>query len=294
MMGGMGGHGDSTLGGKSYMLNIQKFCNPCTVYAGKITIDFADGTPADVSKGLYIHHVLTTNTKKKTEGFLSGCNNPNTKAMSVSSMGRGTGFVGVGEDSGDSPVMYTQRDGKINAGYYVDTGNTFTAQVELVNYNKESKNVTINYDLEYAPGKVGVNTKGMLISVTQCAGTRIKTSSTGPATTSAGKFTFLENGVIVGARGHLHDGGVQMDMAINGKHVCSSKATYGGTGSQVGGWETISAMSYCDGPIPVKKGDGLSMATIYDLKKHPLRKGSSGAEATGVMGMWSITFAPSA
>jgi hypothetical protein len=70
--------------------------------------------------------------------------------MSISSLGRGTGFVGVGEDSGDSPVMYTQRDGKLNAGYFVDRDNTFTAQVELVNYNKETKNVSITYDLEWA------------------------------------------------------------------------------------------------------------------------------------------------
>jgi len=294
MMGGMG-H-DNTLSGKSYFLNIKNFCNekgPCTVYAGKVGVEFADGTPAELSKGIYIHHVLTTNTKKQTPGFLSSCNNPSGKAMSISSMGRGTGFVGVGEDSGDSPVMYTQRDGKIDAGYFVEQADQFTAQVELVNYNKTPQNVTITYDLEYVPGKVGVNTKGMLVSVTQCLGTRIKTAQTGPVTTQSGKFTLLEDGVIVGARGHLHDGGVQMDMSINGKHACTSKAGYGGESGSEGSGETISSMGYCDGPIPVKKGDALTMSTIYDLKAHPLRKGSSGAEVTGVMAMWSITFAPS-
>lgn len=68
-MGGMGGH-DSTLGGKSYILkyvsiiptvgnaligcSINKLCNtdaPCTVYTGKVGVEFADGTPADISKG---------------------------------------------------------------------------------------------------------------------------------------------------------------------------------------------------------------------------------------------------
>jgi hypothetical protein len=86
-----------------------------------------------------------------------------------------------------------------------------------------------------------------------------------------------------------------MDLFINNKYHCSSTATYGGASStaEVNGqqWKTISAMSYCDGPIAVKKGDTLHMVVEYDLKRYPLRKSASGAEATGVMGMWSITFA---
>jgi hypothetical protein len=136
----------------------------------------------------------------------------------------------------------------------------------------------------------------MLISLTQC-GMRIKTSPTGPATTTSGKFSFLEDGVLVGARGHLHDGGVAMQLFINDKKVCSSNAGYGGEGAStsIGGqqWEVLSSMDYCDGPFKVKKGDQLSMASVYDLKKHPLRKGASGAEASGVMAMFSLTFAPS-
>ena len=65
-----------------------------------------------------------------------------------------------------------------------------------------------------------------------------------------------------------------MDMFINNKYTCSSKASYGGAGAtaEVGGevWRTISAMSYCDGPIAVKKGDTLSMVVEYNLKKYPL------------------------
>jgi hypothetical protein len=65
-----------------------------------------------------------------------------------------------------------------------------------------------------------------------------------------------------------------MDMFINNKYACSSQATYGGEGATtvVDGkeWKTISAMSYCDGPIQVQKGDTLSMTVEYDLKRYPL------------------------
>ena len=48
------GMGDSTLGGQSYFLNINKgFCNdqgPCTVLAGKVGVMFEDGTVADPAR----------------------------------------------------------------------------------------------------------------------------------------------------------------------------------------------------------------------------------------------------
>lgn len=308
---------DNTLGGQTFSLNINKgFCNDdadCTVYAGKLGVMFEDGTPATPEKGIYIHHVLTTDVSKKTDPFLSACNAPTRAGFSVSSLKPGsTGFVGVGEDSGDKPVYYTTEDGKLEAGYHVKKGDKFEANVVLVNYNKEPRNVFVTYDLEWSPGLIGSNTKGMLIAVNQCLGTRIKTSTAGPAITKSGDFTFLEAGKLFAARGHLHDGGEEMDLFINGKPACVSKATYGTSisGSEI---KTINSMSMCTDPISVKKGDNLSMEVVYDLKKYPLRKSASGQEAHGVMvswlwglkvllrslltsdqGMWSLTFAPGA
>ena len=75
-----------------------------------------------------------------------------------------------------------------------------------------------------------------------------------------------------------------MDMFINDKYTCSSKAVYGdgGSGHSHGGAaassvpasevgiKTINSMTTCAGPFPVKKGDSLSMVVEYDLKKYPL------------------------
>jgi len=155
------------------------------------------------SLGIYIHHVLTSDRTKKTAGFLSNCNNPSRAATSISAMG-GTGFVGTGEDSGDEPYLYTTPDGKANTGFHIAQTDKFLANVQLVNYNKEAKKVYITYDLEWVPGTVGANTQGILISVTQCPGGRIKLSQNAPTNTTAGKFTFLQDGNIIAARGHLH------------------------------------------------------------------------------------------
>jgi hypothetical protein len=118
-------------------------------------------------------------------------------------LGSGTGFVGTGEDSGDSPYMYTTPNGQSNTGYWIEKNDKFLANVQLVNYNEQAKRVYITYDLEWVPGKVGQNTKGVLISISQC-GRGIKTSPNGATNSTSGKFTFLETGNIITGRGHLH------------------------------------------------------------------------------------------
>src|ERR1700760_711314 len=100
------------------------------------------------SIGVYNHHLLTVDTSKKTTNFLSACDNPGRPGTSVSGLG-GTGFVGLGEDSGNGPVLYTARDGSSKAGYWVSPGSSFTANIDLVNYSKESQTVYVTYDLEW-------------------------------------------------------------------------------------------------------------------------------------------------
>jgi hypothetical protein len=57
-----------------------------------------------------------------------------------------------------------------------------------------------------------------------------------------------------------------MVLTLNGKFLCSSKATYGHGGDA--GEEAITEMTYCKGPIPIKKGDTLTFTAQYDFSKH--------------------------
>jgi len=297
---------DSSLTGQMFMLSINKgFCNdngPCTILAGKAGVQYADGSKADTSNGVYIHHIIAADLTKKQTPWLSQCGSPTKGITNVNTMMGGTGFVGTGEDTGELPVMYTTDDGTANTGYHLKKGDTFMANIQLVNYNKVPKQVHVTWDLEWIPGIVGQDMKNALVSVTQCGG-GIKTSTTGPTNTTSGKFYIMEDGKITRGRGHLHDGGERIDLFVNDKFACGSKATYGsdtsgghshgGAGGDVS-IKTITSMSPCQGPIKVKKGDAISMVVQYDLAKHPLRKSASGAmtSAAGVMGMWGLTFEP--
>jgi hypothetical protein len=82
------------------------------------------------------------------------------------------------------------------------------------------------------------------------------------------------DGHIINAKGHLHDGGVRVELTLNGKVVCDSHAQYGGDGGEGVApdgrpWQTIRQMSQCTDPIPVKKGDILGLKSYYNTKLHP-------------------------
>jgi hypothetical protein len=104
----------------------------------------------------------------------------------------------------------------------------------------------------------------------------------------------------------LLDGGVKVSLFINGKYKCTSDAVYGdksGSDDGMGGMshggkgngasgtsiKTISKMTACRGPFPVKKGDSMKLVAEYNLKAHPLRQTSSG-KAADVMAMMGVSF----
>jgi hypothetical protein len=122
------------------------------------------------------------------------------------------------------------------------------------------------------------------------------------------------------AGGHLHDGGVNQQLLINGKVICDSGAKYGGAeatmskeptmpkagGHSHGGsmagmdasnapktqvWETLSSMSYCNDAVQVKKGDVLTLVSNYDLDKHPAREHAEGGGMAEEMGLMLFSLA---
>jgi len=83
------------------------------------------------------------------------------------------------------------------------------------------------------------------------------------------------NGTMLGMGGHLHDGGVSIELYQNGNRLCETKATYGSGPAAVGamgsnhaGGEHISALSSCSLMKPLKENDKFWLAANYDFIKH--------------------------
>jgi hypothetical protein len=177
---------------QSFMLSTtgSGFCGDCTVLSGQIQLRYMDGTPANVSNGIFVHHVLTSPVKSQPS-FLSSC----------PAIG-GAGFVGAGDDNGDKPTVYAASDGSLKSGYWVSPRDVFGAQIVLVNYNTAPKQVMVYYDLHYLPGHVGSQVKSALISAS-CGPFGIKTSKMTAVNTTSVPMVFAESGSIILARGHL-------------------------------------------------------------------------------------------
>lgn len=81
------------------------------------------------------------------------------------------------------------------------------------------------------------------------------------------------DGTLITARGHMHDGGSGMEVLVNGKSTCVSDAEYA-TAYAVAGtkanWKTISKMGDCTKAVYVKKGDNVTIIAKYDTEAHPL------------------------
>lgn len=281
-MGGMMGEGDS----QSFMASPSgtTFCGTCTVLSGRIVLFYPDGSPANVTNGVYTHHILTNGVGAQPAFVKSGAGG--------FAGATGAGFVGAGDDNGNRPWVYTPKtNDKFESGYHLTPSTRFSAQIVLVNYNKVAKTVCVAYDLEYLPGLVGKKVKSSLISAAGLTGP--KTDRSRAVNTTSSPMAFSEGGYIVSAKGHLHDGGSAMYMTIAGKnrYNCVSTATYGHTVGSTGE-ATISDMSDCNHePWRIDSGDTMRMTAEYDLKKHPLRETTGGGEG-GVMGMFRIIFAP--
>jgi hypothetical protein len=129
------------------------------------------------------------------------------------------------------------------------------------------------------------------MAATGCAGIAFIPPANESTTLKSPAFTATTAGTIYNAQAHLHDGGVDVKLLVNGKLVCNSQAHYGGDKgtTSVGGekWETIQSYDRC-GAIDVSKGDSIVIESTYDLGKHRLRPGavdhSMGAEAMAMMG----------
>jgi hypothetical protein len=190
--------------GQGIMLSVPagSFCEgtDCTILSGKAGLEFEDGTAADVSKGVYIHHILGTNYGKFVEPFVSQCDTQGEVVPTTGQKPRKAqaGFAGVSDDNGNEPIIYGTKDGSIEGGYwYSSKKDTIGVWADLVNLDNTPKKLYLTYDLEWLPGHVGADSQGSLISVTGCRVRHINTGTHGAANTTSGKFKFYRDGYLV-------------------------------------------------------------------------------------------------
>jgi hypothetical protein len=268
------------------------FPRDITILKSKADVVLEDfKTRADLDTGLYLHHLLFFDVTKKEPDVL-GCGEFITyRQWPLSLFMVGSSDVGSG--------MFTPGDGSLNSGYYIGPNEPVAMMGDLVNLSNDTIHVYARAEIDYVPGKPEglLDTTIQMVNVGQCDGKSgfFGLPHDGVQTQfriNGSAMEVAHDGYLVTSKGHLHDGGADISVKVNGNETCISRAEYGGLGSTRKGkdgsvWETIREMTYCPGPLRVKKGDKIELEARYDLEAHPARK-----QATGMMAeeMALVTF----
>jgi hypothetical protein len=250
---------------------ITGFCTHCTVLYAKADTYFPNSTRAGVSSGLYNHHIVVLDDKKRNLPWYL-CDSKSELGASESA-----GFIVSGVD--EAANFFTSPDGSFKSGYWIgEKQNRFIMQAELINYRDKGLSAYITTEIEYVEGSLAgySDTSVSLLSVTGCKSPDYHAPHGESEYNVTSPIVHMPNdGYIINAKGHMHDGGVNVVLTLNGKVICESRAIYGGSGSESVGpdgkpWQTIREMTQCTNAIPVKKGDVIRMLSVYNTNLHPL------------------------
>jgi hypothetical protein len=149
--------------GTGWSVAADDFPKDVTVLRGHSKVVYEDGTRATIQNGLYNHHLIMTNLKKKTP-TMSNCPGRSLFRNPLSL------FVGGAEDASQS--FYTTQDGKFNSGYYIGKDDPIISSGDLVNYTNDTKIVFSMTDIEFVRGKITdlYEVSTQVLSVGMCDG----------------------------------------------------------------------------------------------------------------------------
>jgi stress up-regulated protein Nod 19 len=253
---GTHGHAHS---GNQFAFGVQKPCSDCYITGMIPDLVDAQGNSVGVHDDVQLHHMVLFNAGDgRTDATC------------------GTSFLGfLGQRffaSGDERTPIVAQPGY---GYYVGNG-SFNLIWDLASMSRERETVSYQVTFLWMPASEAgdmTDLEPVWFDVDQCGDSNIDL----PAGQSTRTWTWNANrvGDIVGIGGHLHNGGVNIQITNDstGQTICDSVAGYGETPMYVDhhGNEWLSSMSTCGGATdpdfasPVASGNRITIRANYDM-----------------------------
>ena len=244
-------------------LNVKRPCTDCYITSMQADLEDTAGKSQNIADGVWLHHMVMFDSSKQD----------------LTCPGRGPGLLGQRFFSSGNERSPVSAQGPF--GYPQGTNSTWNLIYDLMNMTKDVRRVAISVTYEYVPlSTPGIKPMTPLwLDIDQCADSEVL-AKTGAYTYSYA-LTSKWTGKMIGIGGHLHDGGTHLTISNNGKVVCDSKATYGGTPAYIEGSSSthmpgmghISDMSRCHGteanPVTsIAPGDTIELVAYYDSNAH--------------------------
>lgn len=171
------------------------------------------------------------------------------------------------------------------AGYHVKPSDSFAFIIDLMNDSGSDKTVYVTMTYDYVDGWPSNmdDMRPVWFDVDQCGLSEASPKSqSGAFEISAWPWSATLDGEVLGYGGHLHDGGLSVEMSVDGVADCNSVATYGGDPAYIAkeppmmnknsATTHISKMTIC-GPGKIKsammkKGQRWTLSAKYDYGRH--------------------------
>ncbi|TLD30278.1 hypothetical protein E2P81_ATG06931 [Venturia nashicola] len=262
-----------------------KPCSDCTLKYVKADLTYVDGAKANLKDGAWLHHYTTSVVGPGRSDLACGSKWKDGERLFVVHNDRNESYFGL--------------NGQDNYGYYLSNEDKMSTVLELKNDATDTKEVFLLVTYEYTPGKPA-NYKAVKPLWMDAQNCDAPSSEIEPPknkkvfTVESKQWTSPIEGTLLTTVGHLHDGATHLEVMLNNKTVCDSKAVYGGNPEyvptaktlQLGApkMEHITKYSPCADFGKIKKGDQISLKGYYDFEKNSPGLGTSGMP-TGVMGI---------
>jgi hypothetical protein len=249
-----------------------KPCSDCTLKYAKSSLTYPDGSVANIESGAWLHHLTMAVVGPGREDL--AC--PGGTMRIPKNMERMLAF------HNDRNETFFGVTGTDKMGFYLGKDDKMDLELMLKNELNVPKDVVFTIEWEFIPGRQEgwSDVKGLWMDAAPCSAMmsdisppkgKTQFTLTGPSWTST------INGRLLNTVGHMHDGGLEVQILSNGKPVCSSKASYDGPGYVpskeaialgAAKMNHISSYSPCIAIGELKKGDALALSAKYDFEKY--------------------------
>jgi len=258
----------------------------CTLIGIQAGLEYPDGKNANIDTGMWLHHMAMFTIGEGRQD--ATCRERDVSLPHV--------FIGATAKSSERFMASGNERTPFGfgidtkAGYMLRPSDTFAMAIDLMNENTVDKKVYITMTYDYIEGhpQGWDDVLPVWLDVRQC-GTSEVTSPQSKGNFSINyDWTSDVNGEILGAGGHVHDGGIKVTLFQDGKNICDSVASYGAKKEFVAperhgahaGIEHISGMTYC-GPssswkVDLKAGQKWKLDAAYDFDKYKPSMHASG------------------
>lgn len=232
-------------------------CIDCLVTFLQAGLEYLNGTTADASNGMWLHHTVWVNLNRED----GTCGNRT----------HGDRFFASGNER--TPVDLSV-GGKMKAGYEIKDGDMIAMGAELMNMRHEAREVRLTMVWEFIPSvpKDFKKVRSYWLDVGGCGSSDVDAKENQAFQYSSPTWETKESGRIVFTASHLHDGGTHTEIRKSAKVVCDSEAMYGTCHDEEGDEQHIEALSACTNIGRTNKGEDWSITAYYNTSKHaPMR-----------------------